>query len=89
MFGTAIVEVAACSFGSKVTAASHDGNATTCWWTPEVKGVVKLKKETYRSWMVCVTPEAADSSWQAKQSVARTVTEAKILVWEEFGEAME
>uniref|UniRef100_A0A3Q3VWQ5 DAGKc domain-containing protein n=1 Tax=Mola mola TaxID=94237 RepID=A0A3Q3VWQ5_MOLML len=89
MFRAAIVEAAARSCGSKVAGASRGGNPRTRWWTPEVKGAVKLKKETYRSWLACGTPEAADSYRQAKQSAARVVTEAKTRVWEEFGEAME
>ena len=35
------------------------------------------------------TPEAADGYRQAKRASARAVTEAKTLVWEKFGEAME
>uniref|UniRef100_A0A3Q3X9E4 HAT C-terminal dimerisation domain-containing protein n=1 Tax=Mola mola TaxID=94237 RepID=A0A3Q3X9E4_MOLML len=89
MFRAAIVEAAARSCGSKVAGASRGGNPRTRWWTPEVKGAVKLKKETYRSWLACGTPEAADSYRQAKRSAARVVTEAKTRVWEEFGEAME
>ena len=45
----------------KVTGASCCGDPRTHWWTPEVKGAVKLKKETYRSWLARGTPEAADS----------------------------
>uniref|UniRef100_A0A3P9ATU1 Ig-like domain-containing protein n=1 Tax=Maylandia zebra TaxID=106582 RepID=A0A3P9ATU1_9CICH len=32
----------------------------TKWWTPEVKGATRLKKEAYRAWLACGTPEAAD-----------------------------
>ena len=35
------------------------------------------------------TPEAADGYRQAKRAAARVVAEAKTLVWEKFGEAME
>ena len=59
MFRAAIVKAAAQSCGSKVTGASQSGNPRTCWWTPEVKEAVKLKMETYRSWLACGTPEAA------------------------------
>ena len=89
MSRAAIVEEAAQSFGNKVTGASSGGYARTRWWTPELKMAIKLKKETYRSWLTCRTPEAADSYWQAKRSAARAVMEAKTRVWEEFGEAME
>ena len=71
MFRAAIAEAATHSCGTKVTGASRGGNPRTRWWTPEVKGAVKLKKETYRSWLACGTPEAADSHWQSKRSVAR------------------
>ena len=66
MFRTAIVEAAARSCGSKVAGAKHSGNPRTHWWTPGVKETVKLKKETCRSWLAWGTPEAADSSQQAK-----------------------
>ncbi len=59
------------------------------WWTPEVRDAVKLKKESYRAWLACGTPEAADGYRQAKRSAARVVVEAKTRAWEEFGEAME
>ena len=71
VFRAAIVEAVARSCGSKVAGASRGSNPRTRWWTPEVKGAVKLKKETYRSWLACGTPDAADSYWQAKRSVAR------------------
>ncbi|KAI3364919.1 hypothetical protein L3Q82_001099 [Scortum barcoo] len=56
---------------------------------PEVKGAVRLKKETYRAWMACGTPEAADGYQQARWNAAWAVAEAKTWVWEEFSEAME
>ncbi|KAK3514902.1 hypothetical protein QTP70_034587, partial [Hemibagrus guttatus] len=49
----------------------------------------KLKKESYRAWLARGTPEAAEAYWQAKQTTALVVLEAKTRVWEEFGEAME
>ena len=55
IFHAAIVEEAR-SCGSMVTGASHGGNPRTRWWIPEVKGATKLKKKTYRSWLVCGTP---------------------------------
>ena len=69
--------------------ASCGSNRRTRWWTPEVKVAVKLKKETYRSWLACGTSGAADSYQQAKSSAARTVTEGKTQLCEDFGEAME
>ncbi len=57
--------------------------------TPEVRDAVKLEKESYRAWLACGTPEAADRYRQAKRSAARVVVEAKTRAWEEFGEAME
>ena len=38
--------------------------------------------------LTCRTPEAADSSQQAKRSTTWVVTETQTRVWEEFGEAM-
>ena len=54
-----------------------------------VRDAVKLKKEFYRTFLACGTPEAAGRYRQAKQSAAVAVTEAKTRTWEEFGEAME
>jgi len=57
--------------------------------TQEVRDAVKLKKESYRAWLACGTPEAADGYHQAKWTETRVVVEAKTQAWEEFGEAME
>ncbi|TWW59207.1 hypothetical protein D4764_06G0007370 [Takifugu flavidus] len=40
-------------------------------WTPELRGAVKLKKEAYRSWLVCGSPEAADRG--GRRQLAHTV----------------
>ncbi len=76
MFSTSIVDVASRSCGCKVSGACRGGNPRTRWWTPEVRDAVKLKKESYRAWLACGTPEAADGYRQAKQSAARVVVEA-------------
>ncbi|KAL3999284.1 ornithine decarboxylase [Sarotherodon galilaeus] len=86
---TSIAEAAALSCGRKVVGACRGSNPRTKWWTPEVRGATKLKKESYRAWLACGTPEAADRYRQAKRNAARAVAEAKTRVWEEFGEAME
>lgn len=54
-----------------------------------MKGTIKLKKEAYRTWLACRSPEATDWYRQAKQNATLEVSKVKILVWEEFGEAME
>ncbi len=89
MFSSSIVDAASRSCGCKVSGACRGGNPRTRWWTPEVRDAVKLKKESYRAWLACRTPEAADGYRQAKRSAARVVVEAKTRAWEEFGEAME
>ncbi|XP_076740219.1 uncharacterized protein LOC143418639 [Maylandia zebra] len=89
MFSVSIAEAAALSCGRKVVGACRGGNPRTKWWTPEVKGATRLKKESYRAWLACGTPEAADRYRQAKRNAARAVAEAKTRVWEELGEAME
>ncbi|TWW78062.1 R2DM Retrovirus-related Pol polyprotein from type II retrotransposable element [Takifugu flavidus] len=89
MFRSAIVEAAVASCGCKAAGAGRGGNPRTRWWTPEVRGAVKLKKEAYRSGLVCGSPEAADRYRLAKRVAAATVAEAKTRAWEEFGEAME
>lgn len=50
---------------------------------------VELKKESFEALLACGTPVAADSYWQAKQCMTWAVVEAKYLVWEKFGEAIE
>ncbi|XP_065327683.1 scavenger receptor cysteine-rich type 1 protein M130-like [Pelmatolapia mariae] len=89
MFSTSIAEAAALSCGRKVVGACHGGNPRTKWWTPEVRGATKLKKESYWAWLACGTPEAADRYRQTKRNAARAVTKAKTRVWEKFGETTE
>ncbi|KAI3373277.1 hypothetical protein L3Q82_006580 [Scortum barcoo] len=89
MFSASIVDAEVRSCGRKVSGACRGGNPRTRWWTPEVRDAVRLKKESYRTMLVCGTPDAVDGHRQAKQAAARTVLEAKTRVWEEFGEAME
>ncbi|TWW59282.1 hypothetical protein D4764_06G0008120 [Takifugu flavidus] len=60
MFRSAIVKTAVVSCGCKVAGAGCGSNPCTRWWTPEVRGAVRLKKEAYRSWLVCESLEAAD-----------------------------
>ncbi|KAK0148964.1 Craniofacial development protein 2 [Merluccius polli] len=89
MFHASIVKAADQSCGRKVVGACRGGNSRTRWWTPTVRDAVKLKKESYRTFLACGTPEAAGRYRQAKRSAAVAVTEAKTRTWEEFGEAME
>ncbi|KAM4590384.1 uncharacterized protein V3H82_004354 [Fundulus diaphanus] len=89
MFRASIAEAASRSCGRKVVGACRGGNPRTRWWTPAVREAVKLKKESYRAFLACGTPEAADVYRQSKRQAARLVAEAKTRAWEEFGEAME
>ncbi|TWW66931.1 hypothetical protein D4764_20G0009630 [Takifugu flavidus] len=89
MLRSAIVKAAVTSCSYKVTGAGRGGNPRTRWWTPGVRGAFRLKKEAYRSWLVCGSREAADRYRLAKRAAAETVAEAKTRAWEEFGEAME
>ncbi|KAL0152538.1 hypothetical protein M9458_052261 [Cirrhinus mrigala] len=89
MFSASIVNTAVWSCGCRVSGASRGGNPRTRWWTSEVRDAVRLKKESYRAWLVRGTPEAAEGYRWAKRTAARVVVEAKTRVWEEFGEAME
>ena len=89
MFRASIAEAADRCCGRKVVGACRGGNPRTRWWTPAVRDAVKLKKESYRAFLACGTPEAADRYRLAKRAAAAAVAEAKTRVWEEFGEAME
>ena len=55
-----IVEKAAQSCGSKVAGASHGSNPRTHCWSPEVKGPIKLKEETYKALLACGTQKATE-----------------------------
>ncbi|KAK0154376.1 putative uncharacterized transposon-derived protein F52C9.6 [Merluccius polli] len=70
MFRASIVKAADQSCGRKVVGACRGGNSRTRWWTPAVKDAVKLKKESYRTFLACGTPEAAGRYRQAKRSAA-------------------
>ena len=54
-----------------------------------VRDAVKLKEESYRTFLAYGTPEAADRYQEAKRYATMAVAEANTRVWEEFGEAME
>ena len=41
----------------------------------------RLKKDFYRAFLACETPEAADGYWQAKRCAAVGVAEAKTRAW--------
>lgn len=81
MFSTSIVEVAALSCNHKVVGACCGGYTRTTWWTPEVKGVTRLKKESYGAWLACGTTEAIDRYRQAMQNTTGAVAEAKTRMW--------
>ena len=66
MFRSAVVKAAVASCGRKVAGAGRGGNPRTRWWTSEVRRAVRLKKEAYRSWLACGSPEAADRYRLAK-----------------------
>ena len=54
MFHTPIINLTAQS------CATHGSNPRKRWWTPEVKGAVKLKKEIYMARLAFGIPEAPD-----------------------------
>ncbi|XP_016520903.1 uncharacterized protein LOC107834312 [Poecilia formosa] len=89
MFRASTAEAAYRSCGWKVVGPCRVSNPRTRWWTPSVRDAVKLKKESYRAFLACGTPEAADGYQRAKRHAARVAAEAKTRAWEEFGDAME
>ena len=52
MFRTVIVDVAFKSCGLKDVGSRRSGNPRTCWWTPEMREAVKLKKESFEAWFL-------------------------------------
>lgn len=65
--------------------ADRGGNGHTCWWTPEVRNAVILKKESYRAGLAL---ESADKYRQAKRWSASVGKEVNTWLWERFGETM-
>ena len=53
-------------------------NTHTRWWTLAVRDVVRLKKESYRAFLACGTPETPDGYRQVKQCAAVTAADAKM-----------
>ncbi|KAL7854802.1 hypothetical protein SRHO_G00169920 [Serrasalmus rhombeus] len=97
MFRSSIVEAADCSCGRKVVGACQGGNPRTRWWTPQVRDAIQLKKESYRAWLACKTPEAAGrrlrrgkqcatSTVYSGDGVLLTSTEDVIGRWKEYFE---
>ncbi|XP_013769879.1 shootin-1 [Pundamilia nyererei] len=60
MFSISTVEATAISCGRKAVGACRGGYSQSKWWTLEVRGATKLKKEPYQAWLARGTPEAAD-----------------------------
>lgn len=89
MFKTLIMEAAGKSSCQKVTDTCWGGNLSTRECTLVVKEPVKVKKKAFRAWLARGYPKAADKYWEARRSAALVVTEAKIWVWKEFGEAIQ
>ncbi|XP_058272777.1 deleted in malignant brain tumors 1 protein-like [Hemibagrus wyckioides] len=87
MFSSSIVDAASRSCGRNVSGACQGDNPRTQWWTLEVRDVVKLKREPYRAWLFCGTPEAADDYWQAKAGGdLLTLTGDFVRRWKEYFE---
>lgn len=61
MLLTGIAEAAALSCSHKVADAIGVGYSQTNWWTSEMKGAIKLVKESYKAWLACGSSEAAES----------------------------
>ena len=49
-------------------------------WSHPLVDAVSLKKESYRTFLACGTPEAADAYRQAKRCAAVAIAEAKTCV---------
>lgn len=47
--------------GCKAAGASHSGNLRALWWTPNVKGAIKLKTEWHKAWLASGTTEVTHS----------------------------
>ncbi|TWW54144.1 hypothetical protein D4764_0165650 [Takifugu flavidus] len=84
--------------GAELSTDHHLVVRWLCWWgrmsdrpgrPKHIVRAVRLKKESYRAFLSCGTPEAADRYWQAKRRAATAVAEAKTRAWEELDEAME
>lgn len=58
VFSTSTVPAALRSCGRKLSGACRGGNPRTRWWTPEVRGAIKLRKDSFQASLACGTPEA-------------------------------
>lgn len=63
----------------KVTGACQGGNRRTRWWTPEMKGTVKLKTEAFHAWLAGGSAEVWANCQKAL--VSETRQEGQLLTW--------
>lgn len=70
----------------KISSASQGSNPCSRRWTSRVRGAVKLKKKAYWAYLSCRNPDNANGSRMAKSFAAVGIANAKIQVWEAFGE---
>ncbi|KAI3360714.1 hypothetical protein L3Q82_012865 [Scortum barcoo] len=85
LFRAAIVEVAAMSCGRKAAGASLRRQPPNPLVDTRGEGVVRLKKESFRTWMACGTPEAAE---EEAEEAADGYRQANAIVgrWKEYFE---
>lgn len=70
----------------KISSASQGSNPCSRRWTSRVRGAVKLKKKACRAYLSCRNPDNANGSRMAKSFAVVGIANAKIQVWEAFGE---
>lgn len=68
LFKASIAEAAATSCGWKVVGVYHGGNPRARWHTPAVREAVRQKKEAFRVWLACGSPDSAEGYQQARWS---------------------
>jgi hypothetical protein len=59
------------------------------WWNKEIEQLVKLKKEAYRQWLHSRAESDKKVFRELCTRVKRTVEEAKMRAWEEFGKELQ
>jgi len=89
LFKEAVIEAATEACGLKRVGAAFGGGQRTPWWNEEVKLTVQRKKTAFKEMLCNKTPDAINKYRAARKEAAKTVSEAKVRAWEEFGKILE
>jgi hypothetical protein len=89
LFKSALLAAAIGCCGRKRLGVPSGNEKKTCWWTPEVRGAVRAKKEAFKSWLNSKTVHMRALYSEARKTAASAVKAAKAKCWEMFGMKLE